>query len=140
MAKKGAKKAAKKTAKKPARAQRRPAKKAAPKKVAPKSVAPARAARKPAPARVVDGATGRDGRSQPLYVPEPIRQVPEPVRPTRPPIPPEEHRGRIQRDLHAAVDELRRFGMSDVDTDTRGVAGAVVEEGDAAQASERTDL
>ena len=74
-----------------------------------------------------------------MYVSEP-RVPAEPVRPKRPPIPPEEHLRRIQRDLQAAVEELRRFGMSDVDTETRGVAGAVVEEGDAAQASERTDL
>src|SRR5688572_11527302 len=135
MAKKGARKAVKKTPKKPARSQRRPAK-----KVPAKKVTPARAVRKPATTRASDAIAPPDGRSATMYVAEPRRPATDPARPSRPPIPPEEHLRRIQRDLQAAVEELRRFGMSDVDTETRGVAGAVVEEGDAAQASERTDL
>ena len=51
-------------------------------------------------------------------------------------------RARLERARTAAIEELRRLGISGEsdDHDPRGTSGAVVEEGDAAQASERRDM
>jgi RNA polymerase-binding transcription factor DksA len=51
-------------------------------------------------------------------------------------------RARLERERQAAIDELRRVGIGSEpdENDPRGLSGAVVEEGDAAQASERRDM
>ena len=52
-----------------------------------------------------------------------------------------EQRARIEGERQAAIDELRRLGLSpDLDEAARGHTGQVVEDGDAAQASETRDM
>jgi RNA polymerase-binding protein DksA len=52
-----------------------------------------------------------------------------------------EQRARIESERQSAIDELRRLGLSpDLDDGARGHTGQVVEDGDAAQASESRDM
>jgi RNA polymerase-binding protein DksA len=52
-----------------------------------------------------------------------------------------EQRARIESERETAIDELRRLGLSpDLDDGARGHTGQVVEDGDAAQASESRDM
>jgi len=93
--------------------------------------------RAPSPAKRAASADERDSLS-----PSRTGSTSERRGPTNRAVATDDPRVRLERARATAVDELRRLGISGEadDHDPRGTSGAVVEEGDAAQASERRDM